>query len=159
NTIYQDKDGFIWFATFEGMSIYDGYHFKNYTKENGALTSDVVLNFFERSSNEVWVKEPAGFDVFINRKKARFIPISFPDDPLLTRDGRVLSSAGGTMYEIRNNKVVPVSSFCKGSWVQDIGNYFLTQDFPDSVYLEDHSLKKIAAGIKGEVFKDRLNRL
>src|ERR1043165_4725296 len=62
NMIYQDKDGFIWFATFGGIAIYDGYHFNNHTKENGGLTTDVALNFFVGNNNEVWVIEPNCID-------------------------------------------------------------------------------------------------
>src|SRR4030095_13600044 len=33
--IYQDKKGFIWIGTYEGVSRYDGYKFTNYTNANG----------------------------------------------------------------------------------------------------------------------------
>src|SRR5678815_2709875 len=33
--VFQDQDGFMWFGTFGGISIYDGHQFRNYTVENG----------------------------------------------------------------------------------------------------------------------------
>jgi ligand-binding sensor domain-containing protein/two-component sensor histidine kinase len=161
NTIYQDKDGFIWFATFGGISIYDGYHFKNYTKENGGLTTDVALNFFQRSSNEVWVTEPNCIDIFVNRKKTRTIFINTAISLLHTVDGRVLVNRGDSICEIRNNKPVGLTTCPKFvDWMQEIGNNFLIEDFGhDSVYLLDRSFQKVIARMKGQVFKDGLNRI
>jgi len=34
-TIYQDKNGFMWIGTWEGLSRYDGYRFTNYTIASG----------------------------------------------------------------------------------------------------------------------------
>ena len=39
--IYQDQKGYIWFGTADGLSRFDGYHFVNYTKDDG-LESNVV---------------------------------------------------------------------------------------------------------------------
>ena len=40
--IYQDKKGFIWIGTWQGLSKYDGHKFTNYTTVNGL--SDNMLN-------------------------------------------------------------------------------------------------------------------
>src|SRR3981081_4087831 len=37
--IYQDKLGKLYFATSEGMSVYDGSRFTNYDTDNGLATS------------------------------------------------------------------------------------------------------------------------
>ena len=37
NQVYLDRDGFIWTATRNGLSRYDGYQHRIYKKENGGL--------------------------------------------------------------------------------------------------------------------------
>ncbi|MCB9219920.1 MAG: hypothetical protein H6610_10740 [Ignavibacteriales bacterium] len=49
-SIVQDSKGYMWFATFKGISIWDGNNFKNIKKENG-LTSSAVLNLLETSDS------------------------------------------------------------------------------------------------------------
>jgi ligand-binding sensor domain-containing protein/two-component sensor histidine kinase len=44
--IYQDKKGFIWIGTYDGLSRYDGYKFSNYTSING-LSHNLVNDIFE----------------------------------------------------------------------------------------------------------------
>src|SRR5262244_1273828 len=34
-SIYQDRKGYLWFCTFEGLSLFDGYRFKNYDQHDG----------------------------------------------------------------------------------------------------------------------------
>ena len=63
--IFQDADGFMWFASFAGISIYDGNSFTNYTAENGGITDNIVFGFFQRSKDETWVIESAATDVFL----------------------------------------------------------------------------------------------
>lgn len=43
---FQDSKGFIWIATWEGLSRYDGYRFTNFTTDNG-LSHNLVNDLFE----------------------------------------------------------------------------------------------------------------
>ncbi len=52
--IVQDGEGFIWFATENGLSRYDGTQFKNYTVKDG-LPDNEVLKVFADSKGRVWV--------------------------------------------------------------------------------------------------------
>lgn len=40
--ILQDNKGFIWFATWDGIYKFDGYHFKNY-KNKKVITVDLII--------------------------------------------------------------------------------------------------------------------
>lgn len=44
--VYQDAKGFLWIATLEGLSKYDGHSFTNYSSSNG-LSHDIVNDFYE----------------------------------------------------------------------------------------------------------------
>jgi sensor histidine kinase YesM/ligand-binding sensor domain-containing protein len=56
STVYdmcQDNDGFIWFATENGVSRFDGKHFKNYTTKDG-LPDNEVLKMYADSRGRIW---------------------------------------------------------------------------------------------------------
>ena len=38
-SIFQDKTGFIWLATFNGLNRFDGYDFKTFTSNNSDTTT------------------------------------------------------------------------------------------------------------------------
>jgi signal transduction histidine kinase/ligand-binding sensor domain-containing protein len=52
--IYQDSKGFLWIATWEGLSKYDGNHFTNFTESNG-LSHSLVNDVVELPSGEMYV--------------------------------------------------------------------------------------------------------
>lgn len=57
STVYdavQDKDGFMWFATENGLSRFDGKTFRNYTVSDG-LPDNEILKLFVDSKNRVWI--------------------------------------------------------------------------------------------------------
>lgn len=57
NRVYdmiQDDLGFLWFGTDNGMSRFDGKHFRNYTIEHGLMDNE-VLHFFRDYDNRIWV--------------------------------------------------------------------------------------------------------
>lgn len=166
-TVFQDGDGFIWLATFGGVSIYDGYRFINHTVENGNLSDDNVLNFFQRSKNETWVVESVCTDVFVNRKRVKTIPIGsisgtgyVTSQYLLSKDGRVLAARNGFIFEISNYQLKQIAPFPHYvSRMYQAGNYFILQDgINDSLFLVDNNFQKIVATQKGRLFEDRYHQ-
>lgn len=56
-TVYdalEDKDGFLWFATENGVSRFDGTGFLNFTTADG-LTDNAVLTMFEDKLGRIWL--------------------------------------------------------------------------------------------------------
>ena len=57
STVYdlcQDKEGFMWFATENGVSRYDGASFKNFTTKDGLPDLEVLLIYGDRNGR-VWM--------------------------------------------------------------------------------------------------------
>lgn len=162
-SIFQDEDGFIWFANFGGISIYDGHQFINYTAENGGISDNIVFGFFKKSKNETWVIENSVTEVFVNRKRVKTIPVKgYESDHfsnyLLTKEGKVLVGRENRIYEIKDAKPQPIAFFAPGvTKIFETGNYFLIES--DSLFIVNKSFDKILAALKGRVFKDHFNRL
>ncbi len=54
-SIIQDHNGFMWFGTKYGLNRYDGYEFKNFTKEKHNLRSNFIHQLYEDADHNVWV--------------------------------------------------------------------------------------------------------
>ncbi len=63
NQICIDHSGRLWFASNEGLSCYDGVHFRNFAEKEG-LSSPEIISATVDSSNHVWAGSSGG-GVFI----------------------------------------------------------------------------------------------
>ncbi|WPR73348.1 two-component regulator propeller domain-containing protein [Algoriphagus sp. NG3] len=58
NAIVQDKNGFMWFGTHDGLNKYDGYHFqvfKSNPNDSSTISSNLVFALEEDSRGYLWV--------------------------------------------------------------------------------------------------------
>ena len=66
NDILQDRTGFMWFATKDGLDRFDGYRFKRYgySEEEGSLKSNYVNKIFEDNEGIIWVGTDKGLYLY-----------------------------------------------------------------------------------------------
>lgn len=67
SAILQDKDGYIWFGTEEGLNRYDGYHFKIYHHDphnRDSLGNNTVTELHQDASGIIWVGTSKGLNRF-----------------------------------------------------------------------------------------------
>ena len=72
--IAQDQKGFIWIATWDGLSRYDGYEFRNYYHNPGDSASLIYFqtdHVFVDNRNNVWASCDIGISKY-NREKDNF---------------------------------------------------------------------------------------
>lgn len=77
--IYQDKRGFIWLATYDGLNRYDGREFKVFRNKIGDSTSlphNYIYTLFEDADQQFWVGTGRGLAIF-NHSLQRFAPVYF----------------------------------------------------------------------------------
>jgi ligand-binding sensor domain-containing protein/signal transduction histidine kinase len=73
-TILQDKEGFMWFGTADGLNRFDGYTFKVYrhdAQDPFSLRSNTVLSLLEDRQGIIWVGSSHGLDKY-DRRTGRF---------------------------------------------------------------------------------------
>lgn len=73
--IYQDREGWMWIGTSQGLSRFDGYRFVNFihdTKDTTSLSGELVRVIFEdKQGNLLFGTENGGLNIF-NREKELF---------------------------------------------------------------------------------------
>jgi ligand-binding sensor domain-containing protein len=77
--IYQDKRGFIWLATYDGLNRYDGREFKVFRNKIGDSTSlphNYIYTLYEDADQQFWVGTGRGLAIF-NHSLQRFAPVYF----------------------------------------------------------------------------------
>ena len=66
--MFQDRYGFMWFATLDGLNRYDGYKFTVYRHDpqnKTSITKSFVQSFFEDSQGRLWIGTiSGGLDLF-----------------------------------------------------------------------------------------------
>ena len=63
--ITQDKSGFMWFGTFNGLNRYDGYEFKTFhysEQEDLGLTHNFISDLAVDASGNIWVATGDGLN-------------------------------------------------------------------------------------------------
>src|SRR5215510_6146311 len=58
-SIYQDRKGFLWFGTWEGLSRFDGYSFVNYDRRDG-LPHVFINHITDDRQGRLWVATNGG---------------------------------------------------------------------------------------------------
>ncbi|HSC53834.1 MAG TPA: two-component regulator propeller domain-containing protein [Phnomibacter sp.] len=79
--IYQDKSGFMWFGTYDGLNRYDGYTFKSYRKnlvDSLSLINNHIVTIYEDSEENLWVGTWQGLNIF-ERLTEKFRPVYWID--------------------------------------------------------------------------------
>ncbi len=70
--ITQDKDGFIWIGTQEGLNRYDGFRFEKYFRveeDPASLSHDYIRALYVDSNGTLWVGTEAGLDRYVAESK------------------------------------------------------------------------------------------
>src|SRR5271157_5333114 len=84
NSILQDRRGFMWFATEDGLNRYDGNTFvvyKNNPDDPNTLSASLIQNLIEDGNGDLWIGTRGGLDK-LNPTTERFTHYRYnPDNP------------------------------------------------------------------------------
>ncbi|SDS22696.1 Two component regulator propeller [Polaribacter sp. KT25b] len=84
NAIEQDKYGFLWYATPNGLIRYDGYEFKTFTtqsKGKGAISSNNITYLFNDKDGILWIGTNVGINIYVPWLERFFtVPLKYKID-------------------------------------------------------------------------------
>src|ERR1017187_4833254 len=76
NAAIQDKEGYLWFGTKDGLDRYDGYNFKIFRhndRDSNSIAYNHIVSVFEDSKRRMWLgMVQEGLDLY-DRERDRFI--------------------------------------------------------------------------------------
>ena len=107
--IHQDKYGYMWFGTWEGLNKYDGYNYTIYNVQDG-LSDHTIHCILEDEDGFLWLGTTRGLNKF-DRTKQQFTQyLNLPGDTsnlyynrihslIQAKDGKIWLGTGSGLYE------------------------------------------------------------
>tara|TARA_R110002049_G_scaffold304001_2_gene498812 strand:+ start:6213 stop:10001 length:3789 start_codon:yes stop_codon:yes gene_type:complete len=71
NTVLQDKAGFMWFGTQNGLNKYDGYRFDNYRSsltDSNAIGGNRINDLIQTNDGLIWIATESGISSYCSKK-------------------------------------------------------------------------------------------
>ncbi len=107
----QDSKGYIWFATFDGVSKWDGNHFENFQTHNGLLSS-AILDIKEGHDGKIYIAcFLGGIIVYDNgkldtlREKNGLISNAITSIIVLPNNEILFAGTGNKITKLKNGKL------------------------------------------------------
>lgn len=128
NAILQDKKGFMWFGTKDGLSRYDGLSFTNYKRninDSCSLGNNFVTCLYEDMKGHIWIGTDAGLYIYYPEKEM-FLPFS-----RLSREETKVERTVSAISADKNGRIwIAVETqgvFCYDPTSDSLRNYKLEQ--------------------------------
>lgn len=109
--IFQDKKGFIWFATRDGLNKYDGYNFTIYRhvfNSPNSLSSSNISCIAEDQNENLWVGTSDGGINKMDKETGKFIHFQF------TNDKRDISKLNIAAIKVTKDNQIVVATYWSG---------------------------------------------
>ena len=124
--LLQDKEGFIWVATKNGLNRYDGYSFKIFANDPynaHSLSSNTVVKLFEDSKGRIWAgTENAGLNIY-DKQSGKFYRITHNNSNPASLSGNGIRS----IMELPDGRIL-VATDVAGLNIVEPGKEFFTKD-------------------------------
>ena len=109
--IYQDSRGRMYFISINGLSVYDGARFINYTSKNG-LGSDIVNCVMEMGDDSVWVATNDGRIQCLVNGKLKPVTLKEPspiiDNLIRDEEGTLYAASEQGLFIFEQNKFIKI---------------------------------------------------
>ncbi|WP_117882479.1 hybrid sensor histidine kinase/response regulator transcription factor [Aureibaculum luteum] len=115
--IFQDKEGFLWFGTIDGLNKYNGYEFeifKSVLNDSKSLSNNRINAITEDNEGNLWVGTNNGLNLFV-KEKNNFIRINLYRDLSLANGTQKIindlfyDSINNTLWVGTNNGIIKIA--------------------------------------------------
>ncbi len=150
--MYQDKDGYMWFGTYDGLNLYNGkktFVYRAELDKEFSLSSNIIHNITQADEDNLWISTFLGLNKF--SLKERKITASYPDLPeakLIASDGKgktwVISKKNYISYYIPTKKTF-TDIHLPGADMENVKSLFFDDNGNLYMITIDGKLKSIEA--------------
>lgn len=120
NNVYcvlQDHNGYLWFATDNGVVKYNGYYFKIFNTESGLPGND-VWKLFEDSYGRIWLHAYTYEIGYIENDHYSRLPLATSRAVIVPQD--IMEKYGVVVFYYNRNKVLPTLVFAGKDFVYEV---------------------------------------
>lgn len=153
--IFQDKEGYLWFGTIDGLNKYDGYEFEVFRavlNDSKSISNNRINVITEDNEGNLWVGTSNGLNLF-NKQTNNFIRINLYNQQLLANSSQKIindlfyDSINNTLWVATNNGVVKIAL---GDNNLNVDNYKFSYYVNDTIDLNSIDNNNINVIIKDE---------
>jgi signal transduction histidine kinase/ligand-binding sensor domain-containing protein/DNA-binding response OmpR family regulator len=138
NDVCQDKHGYIWIATENGLNKFDGYRFTTYQHQLDdatTLNSNIVVKLYSDNKGRLWVGTRMGLSCY-DEGSDRFVNYPFPNQEsprvisMMERQNGdfLVGTSGRGLYKLDGDSLQKVP----GGFTSGGGNWYFNQMMEDS---------------------------
>ena len=157
--IFQDKEGFLWFGTIDGINKYNGYEFEIYRSllnDPHSISNNRISCIEEDKEGNLWVGTNNGLNLF-NKQTNKFSrinlykQISLSSSPQKIINDLLYDDSNNHLWVATNNGVIKI----------DLGDdHMNSENFKFSYYIHDESnLNSLDINRVGVILKDKENTI
>jgi signal transduction histidine kinase/ligand-binding sensor domain-containing protein/DNA-binding response OmpR family regulator len=146
--IFQDKKGFIWFATRDGLNKYDGYNFTVYRhifNNPNSISSSNITCITEDFSGNLWIGTADGGINKMDKNSGNFIHFNE------TEDKRDISNLNISSILVTKDNHILATMYKKGILIFD--------NLQNSVSWENIDTKPANTNYLSQIYQDRQNNV
>ncbi|MFN5416648.1 MAG: histidine kinase [Flavobacteriia bacterium] len=148
NTVYnilQDKKGFIWITTNDGLFRYDGFSFKPFANKNQSSLSGSALE--EDAFGRIWYQNFDGFLFYTQKGKLKTLlnhkPVDYIPQGISKKHLFAACEEGIAVYDLQSLKRIKIfklkNEFIQNTFVDSNKFYFIANS---KIYCIDENLKQ-----------------
>ncbi|KAB1155481.1 hybrid sensor histidine kinase/response regulator transcription factor [Flavobacterium luteum] len=144
-TIFQDRDGYMWFGTQYGLNRYDGVNIKSYYAGNSfnELSDNIIVSILQDLSGNIWIATEQGVTV-LNPVTEKIFNLKKYNSKYSVFSQNILS------IKLIDGKIMLTTS--KGLWSINPGTNLFTDENIESIF-KNSVYYKINNSIKTESLK------